>query len=93
MVAVVVPSEKGAKELAAAPDASAELLAKVKAASKARGLSGIETPHAVHVSYEDWTVENGLMTPTAKMQRHALRKAFQRDIDAMYRVIAEREGA
>ena len=35
---------------------------------------------------EPWTVENGLLTPTLKLKRHAIEKTCAREIEAMYQV-------
>lgn len=44
----------------------------------------------LRVLLEDFTMDNGLLTPTLKVKRHEVEKRFQRVIDEMYTRIAER---
>lgn len=46
---------------------------------------------AVHLSAEQFTVDNNLMTPTFKLKRAPLQQHFQKEIDAMYEIL--RSGA
>lgn len=39
---------------------------------------------AVHLTLEPWSIEAGLLTPTLKPKRNALRTMFAREIDALY---------
>ena len=41
--------------------------------------------HAVSLSFEPWTVENGLLTPTLKIKRHVLEEKFAEEIKGLYR--------
>lgn len=47
-------------------------------------LRGFEQVAAVHVAAEQFTVENGMMTPTFKVKRPQAQAAFQDAIAAMY---------
>jgi len=47
-------------------------------------LQGFEIPKAVHLSAEEWTPENGLLTPTFKIKREILKKSFQTELEALY---------
>ncbi|MDH3659879.1 MAG: long-chain fatty acid--CoA ligase [Alphaproteobacteria bacterium] len=40
---------------------------------------------AVHLTLEPWTVENGLLTTTQKVRRHAIEACFADDIENLYR--------
>lgn len=44
-----------------------------------------ETVKAVHVVPEDFSIENGLMTPTFKIKRNAVAEAFKEEIEALYK--------
>jgi len=41
--------------------------------------------HAVYLSCEPWSVENGLLTPTLKLKRSELEKRFSHEINELYR--------
>ena len=40
--------------------------------------------HAVFLSLEPWTIDNGLLTPTMKLKRHAFQQRFAENITALY---------
>ena len=41
--------------------------------------------HAVYLTCEPWSIENGLLTPTFKIKRSELEKHFAREINELYR--------
>ena len=43
-----------------------------------------EQPHKVLVSAQEWTVANGLLTPTLKMKRRHLVERYRAQIDQLY---------
>ena len=61
-----------------------DILAQIKACSKANGLHGFETVRALHLSSEPFSDVNGLLTPTFKLKRQRLRDRYQDEISALY---------
>jgi long-chain acyl-CoA synthetase len=53
-------------------------------------LRGFEVVKRVFVATEDFTVENGLLTPTMKLKRHEVRKRYAKEIDALYLQVASK---
>ena len=47
-------------------------------------MQGYEIPKAVHISAEEWTPENGMLTPTFKIKREVLKRTFGTMLDALY---------
>jgi len=43
---------------------------------------------SVHLSPEEFSVENSMLTPTFKLKRNEAKKAFQSQIDKMYEKFA-----
>uniref|UniRef100_A0A4W5LC34 AMP-dependent synthetase/ligase domain-containing protein n=1 Tax=Hucho hucho TaxID=62062 RepID=A0A4W5LC34_9TELE len=96
LVGIVVPEEAELKTLAASLGVAGsfeELCANAKvvvdavqkdivAVSKKGGLYGFETVRALSLHPEPFTVENDLMTPTFKLKRNEVKKAFLKEIDA-----------
>lgn len=97
LVAVAVPDPEALKQVASMlkvtgefaqlcrdPRIRAHLLNELNALGKSEGLHGYEQPKALHLHPEPFTVENGLLTPTAKSKRNELKMYFKGVIDAMY---------
>ena len=49
-----------------------------------RAAQGYEIPKAVHLSAEEWTPENGMLTPTFKIKREVLKRTFGTMLDDLY---------
>lgn len=60
---------------------------------RAGKLKGFEIVKAVHLDSVPFTVERDLMTPSFKLRRPQLKKAYQAEIDAMYVAINAAEKA
>ena len=41
--------------------------------------------HAVYLTRDSWTIENGLLTPTLKVKRNEVEKRFVKEIKGLYR--------
>ena len=52
--------------------------------AKENDLKSFEQVKDVLITPELWSVENDLLTPTFKVKRNALKKAFHKDIEQMY---------
>jgi long-chain acyl-CoA synthetase len=57
-------------------------------AGRSGGLQGFEMVHAVHLEPEEFSVDNGALTPTNKLRRYHLGKTYAAQIAAMYDEIA-----
>eukprot|EP01024_Parvocaulis_polyphysoides_P034030 TRINITY_DN30148_c0_g2_i3.p1 TRINITY_DN30148_c0_g2~~TRINITY_DN30148_c0_g2_i3.p1 ORF type:complete len:662 (+),score=95.68 TRINITY_DN30148_c0_g2_i3:33-1988(+) len=95
LVAIVVPSPVSLKALAGT-DESLEVICKKEDVIKAvleslretsveKKLKGFERIAALYLESEPFSVENGLLTPTFKFQRNALKKKYQTIIDNLYK--------
>ena len=51
---------------------------------KEKKLSGLEKPKDVYVSFEPFSIENNILTPTFKLKRNVGREVFKNQIDYMY---------
>ena len=66
------------------PELNQAVLEDVIAQGRKAGLKGFEIPKAIHLHPDQFSVDNGLLTPTFKLKRPAARKTFQRQIDRLY---------
>jgi long-chain acyl-CoA synthetase len=55
-----------------------------KLAEALRAFPGWAQVHAVHLTLEPWTIENGLLTPTMKLKRAQLQDRFAAQIEKLY---------
>jgi long-chain acyl-CoA synthetase len=95
LAALLVLAEKHWRRLAAelglaaddpaslrAPAVEAALLA--RCAERLAEFPGYAQLHALHLSLEPWTIDDGLITPTLKIKREALQERFAQTIAALY---------
>lgn len=54
---------------------------------RADGLKGFEIVKSVHLTSDTFTVENDLMTPSFKLKRPQLKKAYKETLATMYAAI------
>lgn len=75
------------KKIALSADYKKYLSDALLAVGKEHKLSGLERPKDFHVSVEEFSVDNDLMTPTFKLKRHKAKEYFKPQIDKMYEKI------
>ena len=69
-------------ELLRVPDVTAKV--EREAMLTLRDLAGYEMPKKILLLEEDFTVENGLLTPSLKARRRAIEERYRARIDACY---------
>lgn len=95
LVALVVPEERFVEEWASANGKTANLsvLAEDEGFRKAlspaidrinTGLAQIEKVRRFQIATEQFTTENGMMTPTLKIRRHKIRENYYERLDGLY---------
>jgi long-chain acyl-CoA synthetase len=101
LVAVVVPKEDALKEwaksrslpaddfaaLCKAPEAKQFILQALVEQAKLSKLRGFEFIKNVHLDAEEFSVDNGCVTPTFKLRRPQLKERYNSVIDAMYKAL------
>ncbi|CAK4737292.1 unnamed protein product [Aphanomyces euteiches] len=80
LVAIIVPDEDAITSLARSLNITGHLVA----ASKKGKLFGFETIKAIKLHPTPFSVESDMMTPTFKLKRDKIIKAFLHEIDALY---------
>ncbi len=55
-----------------------------------RALQSFEIPKAVHLSAEEWTPENGMLTPTFKIKREIVKRKFEAELEALYQQLKKK---
>eukprot|EP00123_Amoebidium_parasiticum_P015947 comp23213_c0_seq1/m.37795 comp23213_c0_seq1/g.37795 ORF comp23213_c0_seq1/g.37795 comp23213_c0_seq1/m.37795 type:complete len:720 (-) comp23213_c0_seq1:607-2766(-) len=96
-IALVVPVEKELeawahaqgidkdwKDLCADERAVAEVLRDIQSVCKKAKAARFEVPEKIKLCWEQWTPESELVTAAMKLKRENIKKAFKKDIDAMY---------
>jgi long-chain acyl-CoA synthetase len=100
LVAIIVPSEDGAKswakkngkegtafkDICADKEFKAVVLEDIKAVGKEAKLQGFEIPKEIHIEAKAWTPED-ILTPTFKLKRNDAKKVYIAMIDEMYQRI------
>lgn len=71
-------------DLCTNPRVKEAVLADITKHAKDNGLKGFEAVKQLHLECEMFSVENGLLTPTFKSKRPALRKFYNQNIHQMY---------
>lgn len=61
-----------------------EILKDLDKTGRSNGLKGFEIAKQVYLSRDEFTVDNGLITPTLKLRRVELRKKFKTQVEELY---------
>ncbi|XP_074603969.1 uncharacterized protein LOC141857374 [Brevipalpus obovatus] len=61
-----------------------EFILRLTQLGKAGGLRRFEIPQKVLIVNDQWTLDNGLVTPSMKLRRHQIKKKYAEHIDSMY---------
>ncbi|KAM3592274.1 uncharacterized protein V6R79_016067 [Siganus canaliculatus] len=97
LVAIVVPDPEvlpgfaknlkiqgSVEELCKNPEIKKAILSDLTKLGKESGLKAFEQAKAIYLHPEQFTIENGLLTPTLKAKRAELKTLFQPQIDKLY---------
>lgn len=76
--------DKELKELCVDPEFKKAVMWDMEIVAKEGGLRGFEKLKEVTLYPEQFTTENGLLTPTFKLKRYYAKQFFEKEIDAMY---------
>lgn len=71
------------------PELASRVLADVQNLGRAKQLRPHELPRAVVLSAEPWTPDNGLLTPSRKLARRAIKRAFRAGINSAFLTLEE----
>jgi long-chain acyl-CoA synthetase len=70
--------------IAADKDFKAVIMEELNTIGTANKLSGLEKPKDIALTFEPFSIENNLLTPTFKLKRNIARDYFKVQIDNMY---------
>ncbi|KAG0293702.1 Long chain acyl-CoA synthetase 7 peroxisomal [Linnemannia gamsii] len=79
---------KSYEELCAEPLVRTTLQKELAVFGKESDLKGFEILKNVHVTHEQFSIENDLLTPTFKLKRHQAKEKYDAEIERMYKEIA-----
>ncbi|CAO3700874.1 unnamed protein product [Rhizopus stolonifer] len=65
-----------------------DLLKTLNTYGKENDLKGFEQIRAIHLSPEEFTIENDLLTPTFKLKRETAKKVYKSQIDILYAALS-----
>ncbi|KAG2224348.1 hypothetical protein INT45_006748 [Circinella minor] len=69
-------------------EAKKDILKTLVTYGKQNDLKGFEQIKAIHLTMEEYTVENDMLTPTFKLKREVAAKVYRSQIDAMYNALS-----
>ncbi|KAI8640333.1 hypothetical protein BD408DRAFT_404194 [Parasitella parasitica] len=106
LVGVIVPDKDSfsawlAKTHASVPASEAleneevkkDVLKVLNAYGKQNDLKGFEQIRDIHLTFDEFTIDNDLLTPTFKLKRESAKKVYQSQIEAMYATLSNGKSA
>jgi long-chain acyl-CoA synthetase len=75
------------EELCSSPEVNAQFLKAITVFGKENDLKGFEQIKALHLSTNEFTIENELLTPTFKLKRELVKNLYQDQIRDMYNTL------
>ena len=61
-----------------------EILKELETLGRTNGAKGFEIVKNVHLTLDEFTEDNGLLTPTKKVKRNEVKTHYQKEITEMY---------
>jgi long-chain acyl-CoA synthetase len=80
-------AEMTIEELCQSPDVKNAVLKVLGSFGKENKLLGFQQVKAIHLTTDEFTIENELLTPTFKLKRELVRKLYENEIKEMYNVL------
>ncbi|KAF9578967.1 Long chain acyl-CoA synthetase 7 peroxisomal [Lunasporangiospora selenospora] len=77
--------DKTYEELCAHPQVKTTILKELATFGRESDLKGFEILKNIHVTSEQFSIENDLLTPTFKLKRHAAKDKYDAEIERMYK--------
>ena len=84
LVAIVVPEEAKDEDSINDEEFHKSLIEKMKKVKDSEGFNSYEVPEKIYCTTEEFSEENGLMTPTHKVKRNEVKKKYLDEIKEMY---------
>ncbi|KAL0079755.1 hypothetical protein J3Q64DRAFT_1644956 [Phycomyces blakesleeanus] len=75
-------------ELYTSPEVKKSILKILNAFGKQSDLKGFEQIRAIHLTSDEFTVDNDLLTPTFKLKREIAKKVYKKEIDELYATLS-----
>lgn len=72
-------------------DVKQMVLSQMDEVAKRAKLFGFQCVKAVHLEPKEWTIDEELLTPTLKLKRKKLTEKYQKEIEALYASLADRQ--
>ncbi|RHZ45732.1 hypothetical protein Glove_658g22 [Diversispora epigaea] len=76
------------QELCNNPQVKKHILQTLQKYGRANGLKGFENVKNIHLTHEQFTLQNDLLTPTFKLKRHQAKIRYQKEINEVYSEIS-----
>lgn len=80
--------DMSAEQLCASEDVKKEILGLLTTYGKQNDLKSFEQIKALHLTMDEFTVENDLLTPTFKLKREVAKNVYGEQIKSMYETLS-----